>query len=615
MKKSIPLIFVIVLAFITSTGYAQGPVEVNWEACSLEPGANDGLAECASVEMPLFHTNPDGRTISIAVKRIRAKAPSRGQLWFVDGGPGSSGVAGFAGVASFADVLDDLDIYTLDHRGVGGSGLLTCPDQESENSDGGREITDDEIDDCIAFITSNRGDELNALTASENARDLAALVDATLEPGQKVWVWGASYGVYAVNRYLQLFPEQPDGIIVDGLVPADWSFSEFDARVDESGRQFLDLCGQDPTCSQYLSTNPEVVTEALFQKLENGHCRESGITVDTLRLMLGKMMTSGTPMMDYIPVVIHRLNRCTEPDRQALNRFFDVAWDLVAQAESFAEALAFHVGLSEIWDDQAQTLEELEAANADYLMSSGTTLRFARAVERWPRYSPGQLDDTFANYDGPMLMLHGGIDYAVSLERLEEMRNTFSAQGQTFAYFPQGQHVVINDDYDDCVGSLYVLFLLDPQAQLDLSCIDQVLPRPFVYDEELTEFLFGTNDPWGSDVVSVDEFEYLTPNEFTLNESYPNPFSGQSVDSSSKTVTFTYDLNGPVNSSQSVQLKVYDILGREIITLVDEKQPSGRYSRVWNGRDKKGAPVAAGVYFYRLSVGELVQSKLMTVIK
>ena len=78
-----------------------------------------------------------------------------------------------------------------------------------------------------------------------------------------------------------------------------------------------------------------------------------------VKVDLGAMMTSGTPMMDYIPVVIHRLNRCAEPDRQALDKFFAVVEDLVAEPESFAEALTFHVALSEIWDEQAPSVDEL----------------------------------------------------------------------------------------------------------------------------------------------------------------------------------------------------------------------------------------------------------------
>ena len=51
-------------------GFAFQGFEVNWETCSLHDGQDDGLAECAAVEMPLNWSNPDGQTIQVAAKRF-----------------------------------------------------------------------------------------------------------------------------------------------------------------------------------------------------------------------------------------------------------------------------------------------------------------------------------------------------------------------------------------------------------------------------------------------------------------------------------------------------------------------------------------------------------------
>ena len=177
---------------------------------------------------------------------------------------------------SFANVFDDLDIYTLDHRGVGVSERFSCPDQEAEDSELGREISEGERDACIAQLLATYGDNLDAFSTTESARDLGRLIEATRQPGQQVFVWGVSYGAFLVNRYLQLFPDQPSGIIIDGIVPADWSFSEFDAGVDLIGRRLLDRCAQDPTCSSFLGPNPEMVAEDLIQKWQPGTVRRLG---------------------------------------------------------------------------------------------------------------------------------------------------------------------------------------------------------------------------------------------------------------------------------------------------------------------------------------------------
>ena len=611
------LLLIKVSLIVNNPATAQQPLPaIEWEPCSLVPGANDGLAECASVEMPLFHDDPEGPTISIAVKRLRAQNTSRGQFWFIDGGPGDSGIANFAAPAAFAQVFDDLDIYTLDHRGVGGSERLSCPDQEAENSELGREISENEWNDCIAHLLQQYGDNLNAFTTTESARDLGQLIEATRQPGQKVWVWGVSYGTFLVNRYLQLFSDQADGIIMDSLQPADWSFSEFDAGLDQIGRLLLTRCGEDPRCSSFLGSDPEATAEALLEKLKNGHCSELGVTPELLRILLGSMLVIGSPWREYIPAVIHRLNRCAEADQLAIIHLFDALSGedgLASEPASHSQVLQFHVAISELWREDAPSAEELEAALDSTIMTTAVSVSFARLIDKWPTYDPASYDDTFANYDGPMLMLQSGLDFAMPVERLQEMRQVFSGPNQTFAFFPNAQHGVINNN--DCAGSLYVSFLFDPEAPLDLSCIDQAPPLNFDGDPEITKFLFGTTDIWGTDVVSVPEVDDLTPQEFTLHDSYPNPFSLSKTNHASKEITNSYNLKGALNSFQAVQLKIYDILGREIRILLDEKQAPGSYSITWDGRDNKGLRVAAGVYFVRLTVGKATQSKLLTVIR
>ncbi len=90
-----------------------------------------------------------------------------------------------------------------------------------------------------------------------------------------------------------------------------------------------------------------------------------------------------------------------------------------------------------------------------------------------------------------------------------------------------------------------------------------------------------------------------SPTTGVLHQNYPNPFN--------PTATITYD----VPKSSEVSLKVYDMLGREIQTIVSNFQESGTYSVVFEARD-----LPSGVYFYELQVGEsLVASKKMLLVK
>ena len=74
---------------------------------------------------------------------------------------------------------------------------------------------------------------------------------------------------------------------------------------------------------------------------------------------------------------------------------------------------------------------------------------------------------------------------------------------------------------------------------------------------------------------------------------YPNPFN------SGTTIRFT------VEGSQHASLKIYNVLGQQVRTLLDEEIEGGVHSEIWNGRNARGEPVGTGVYFCRLSAGDM----------
>lgn len=90
----------------------------------------------------------------------------------------------------------------------------------------------------------------------------------------------------------------------------------------------------------------------------------------------------------------------------------------------------------------------------------------------------------------------------------------------------------------------------------------------------------------------------VIPTEYSLSNNYPNPFNPSTV--------IKYEL--PLNNM--VSLKIYDILGREVKTLVNEIQNAGSYSVVFNG-----STLASGVYIYTLRSGNFSATKKMMVVK
>ena len=96
----------------------------------------------------------------------------------------------------------------------------------------------------------------------------------------------------------------------------------------------------------------------------------------------------------------------------------------------------------------------------------------------------------------------------------------------------------------------------------------------------------------------------ITPvQDFTLEQNYPNPFNPSTR------------IRYQIPKGALVNLTIYDLLGREVRTLVSEQQPAGVYEVQWDGNNNQGKRAASGVYLYTIQAGDLIQSKKMTLLK
>ena len=90
---------------------------------------------------------------------------------------------------------------------------------------------------------------------------------------------------------------------------------------------------------------------------------------------------------------------------------------------------------------------------------------------------------------------------------------------------------------------------------------------------------------------------------FTIHQNYPNPFNPRT------SIDFGLPEEGHVN------LKIYDILGREVVTLANKVFTPGYKSVVWNATNSRGHPVSAGMYFYTIQIKDFIQIKKMILMK
>lgn len=129
--------------------------------------------------------------------------------------------------------------------------------------------------------------------------------------------------------------------------------------------------------------------------------------------------------------------------------------------------------------------------------------------------------------------------------------------------------------------------------QQQYSFVDEIL-NPGIYQYRLKQIDFN-----GSFELSIIiEVDIRVPTEFSLKQNYPNPFNP------STTINYSIGEKGVVN------LKVYDILGKEVSTLVNETQEAGNYSIKFNA-----SQLPSGIYFYRITSGNYTATKKLLLLK
>lgn len=116
---------------------------------------------------------------------------------------------------------------------------------------------------------------------------------------------------------------------------------------------------------------------------------------------------------------------------------------------------------------------------------------------------------------------------------------------------------------------------------------------------------FASNTDSGSleNTTGADDNKQSIPTQFFLSQNYPNPFN--------PVTSISYGLP----KDADVKIEIFNVLGQNVRTLVDEHQTAGYKSVIWDGMDRSGARVSSGVYFYNIDAGNYRDSKKMLLLK
>ncbi|MFV1884818.1 MAG: T9SS type A sorting domain-containing protein [Balneola sp.] len=148
------------------------------------------------------------------------------------------------------------------------------------------------------------------------------------------------------------------------------------------------------------------------------------------------------------------------------------------------------------------------------------------------------------------------------------------------------------------VSNMPATATFDPETRHFFWVVDEASPSPMTYKAIRGESFVTAEVEFVNEQFAVGTEEEEKPNAFRLSQNYPNPFNP------STNISFNLPSAGQVN------LKVYNLLGQEVATLVNDRLNSGSHTFNFDA-----SRLASGVYIYRLQAGENVQTKKMMLIK
>ncbi|WP_405639894.1 alpha/beta hydrolase [Streptomyces sp. NBC_00019] len=204
---------------------------LDWKSCVLGPDDATGKeleqagARCADVTVPLDYGAPDGRTITVAISRIRATDTARrvGPLLLNGGGPGGQTLGDPPWVSkAMQGVAARYDVVGVDPRFVGRSTPLDCkwPTGSAFRSAGVDRAGFDRVaafsKDLAQLCRRHEGDVLPFVTTRNTVRDMDVIRAALGE--RRISYLGYSYGSYLGEVYATMFPRRTDRVVLDGVL-------------------------------------------------------------------------------------------------------------------------------------------------------------------------------------------------------------------------------------------------------------------------------------------------------------------------------------------------------------------------------------------------------------
>ncbi|WP_442803265.1 alpha/beta hydrolase [Streptomyces pseudogriseolus] len=457
-----------------------GDSALDWGRCE---ATADGPApgdewQCATLEVPLDWSKPDGETIGLALIRTEATGDDRiGSLLFNFGGPGGSGVSTLPAYAeTAADLRERYDLVSWDPRGTGGSGGVRCRDDKAieaaESSVDGTPDTPAEervyLADAADFgkgCQKAAGKLMAHVSTTDTARDMDRIRQALGD--EKMHYLGISYGTELGGVYAHLFPDKVGRMTLDAVV---------DPTADAIGHAKNQTRGFQTALDNYLRSTG--------QDPEEGS-REIADLLDRIDAEPLPTSSSGRELTQSLAIIGIVLPLYSEASWPALTSALDAAQDgdgteLLALADGYNErdvsggyGTTTHAQrvISCLDDKQRPTVEETKKLLPEFEELSpvfGPFLGWDTAgwCHDWP--VPGQFETPEVSAPGaaPILVVGNTGDPATPYEGARRMADELG-KGVGVMLTWKGEGHGAYGSGSDCVDSTVNAYLLDGTVPQD----------------------------------------------------------------------------------------------------------------------------------------------------
>jgi pimeloyl-ACP methyl ester carboxylesterase len=278
---------------------SPSPQAIHWSDCG-------GGFQCATLNVPLDYSNPQKRTISLALIRSPAKSQAQriGSLLMNPGGPGESGIQYLrSDIQSLANLNQRFDLVSWDPRGVAASTPVTCVDGPTLDAYLALDTVLDDPQEKQTLVQSDKnfasacesrsGDLLPYMDSASTARDMDQIRTAVGDA--KLTYLGFSYGTFIGQWYAHLFPQNIRAMSLDGVV--DPSVTANDSLLgqvvgfEKNLQAFLADCKKRSSCAYGRSGDPGTKLAAAMARLDKTPLRVGNRELTRSLAMTGVLVT------------------------------------------------------------------------------------------------------------------------------------------------------------------------------------------------------------------------------------------------------------------------------------------------------------------------------------